>query len=156
MTPIKQRVLGYAAAGSLAMATALVSHFEGRSLVAYIDPVGIPTICYGSTAGVKLGQRLTADECDRLLAGELGKACADVDRLVRVPLTPARRSALCSFVYNAGGTAFASSTMLRLLNAGDTRGACAQLDRWVYAGGKQLGGLVKRRQAERELCEVGL
>ncbi|QXI40426.1 lysozyme [Pseudomonas xantholysinigenes] len=155
MTPITQRVLRVAA-GSLAMATVLVSHFEGRSLVAYIDPVGIPTICYGSTAGVKLGQTKTPEECQALLAGELGQACASVDRLVRVQLPPARRAALCSFVYNAGANAFATSTMLRKLNAGDARGACAQLDRWVYAGGKQLGGLVKRRQAERELCEVGL
>jgi lysozyme len=155
MTPITKSVLRYAA-GSLAMATALVSHFEGRSLVAYIDPVGIPTICYGSTAGVKLGQTKTPEECTALLAGELGQACASVDKLVRVQLPPARRAALCSFVYNAGANAFATSTMLRKLNAGDTRGACAQLDRWVYAGGKQLGGLVKRRQAERELCEVGL
>lgn len=156
MTPIKKTVLGYAAAGSLAMATALVSHFEGRSLVSYLDPVGIPTICYGSTAGVKLGQTKTPEECSALLAGELGQACASVDKAVRVPLTPARRAALCSFVYNAGATAFQASTMLRLLNQGDTRGACAQLDRWVYASGQKLGGLVKRRAAERELCEVGL
>ncbi len=156
MSPIKQRVLGYAAAGSLAMATALVSRFEGRSLVAYIDPVGIPTICYGSTAGVKLGQTKTPDECNRLLAGELGQACASVDKLALAAMPPARRAALCSFVYNVGPTAFATSTLLRKLNAGDARGACAQLDRWVYAGGQKLGGLVKRRAAERELCEVGL
>lgn len=156
MSPTSQRVLKYAAAGSLAMATALVSHFEGRSLLAYLDPVGIPTICYGSTAGVKLGQTKTPEECRALLAGELGQACASVDKLVRVQLPPARRAALCSFVYNAGPTAFASSTLLRKLNQGDARGACAQLDRWVYAGGQKLGGLVRRRAAERELCEVGL
>lgn len=156
MSPTSQRVIKYAAAGSLAMATALVSHFEGRSLLAYLDPVGIPTICYGSTAGVKLGQTKTPEECSALLAGELGQACASVDKLARVALPPARRAALCSFVYNVGPTAFASSTLLRKLNAGDSRGACAELSRWTYAGGRQLPGLVKRRSAERELCEVGL
>ncbi|HHG5564729.1 TPA: glycoside hydrolase family protein [Pseudomonas aeruginosa] len=45
---------------------------------------------------------------------------------------------------------------MRKLNAGDVRGACAELSRWVYAGGKKLGGLVRRRAAERELCEIGL
>lgn len=155
MTPIKQRVLGAAVAGSIGMATVLVSHFEGRSLLAYLDPVGIPTICYGSTAGVKLGQTKTPAECDQLLAGELGQACASVDRLVVAQMPPARRAALCSFVYNVGATAFQGSTLRRKLNAGDVRGACAELSRWVYAGGQKLGGLVKRRAAERELCEVG-
>ena len=156
MSVITRRVLAMAAAGSLTMATTLVGYFEGRSLVAYLDPVGIPTICDGITAGVRLGQTKTAAECDALLAAELGKACAVVDRAVRVPLTPARRAALCSFVYNAGGTAFTGSTLLRKLNAGDTRGACAELSRWVYAKGQKLAGLVNRRAAERELCEVGL
>ena len=67
-----------------------------------------------------------------------------------------RRAALGSFVYNVGERQFSSSTLLRLLNSGDVLGACAQLSRWVYAGGKQLAGLVNRRAAERELCEVGL
>lgn len=156
MSVVRQRVLAMAAAGSIGMATALVSYFEGRSLVAYLDPVGIPTICDGITRGVKLGQTKTAAECDVLLAGELGQACAAVDRAVRVSLPPTRRAALCSFVYNAGATAFTGSTLLRKLNAGDTRGACAELDRWVFAKGQKLAGLVNRRAAERELCEVGL
>lgn len=156
MSPVTQRALKLAAAGSLAIATSLVSYFEGRSLVAYLDPVGIPTICDGSTKGVKLGQTKTAAECDALLVGELGQACAAVDRAVRVPLPPPRRAALCSFVYNAGATNFTTSTLLRKLNSGDTRGACAELDRWVYAKGQKLAGLVNRRAAERELCEVGL
>ncbi|KAF1032974.1 MAG: Lysozyme RrrD [Pseudomonas sp.] len=156
MSPLQQRILTASMFGVLGMAGVLVSKFEGRSLVAYLDPVGIPTICYGSTAGVKLGQTKTAEQCEQLLAGELGKACSDVERLVRVPLPASRHAALCSFVYNAGPTAFQSSTLLRKLNAGDTPGACAELSRWVYAKGQKLAGLVNRRAAERELCEVGL
>lgn len=67
-----------------------------------------------------------------------------------------RRAALASFVYNVGEGQFSRSTLLRKLNAGDAREACAELSRWVYAGGRVLTGLVKRRAAERELCEVGL
>ena len=142
--------------GVLGMTGALVTWFEGRSLMAYLDPVGIPTICEGVTQGVKLGDRATPAQCDQLLQRELRIALTAVDRQVRVPLPDTRRAALGSFVYNVGEGQFSSSTLLRLLNGGDARGACAQLSRWIYAGGKQLAGLVKRRAAERELCEVGL
>ncbi|MCY1287809.1 Lysozyme RrrD [compost metagenome] len=149
---IKTRVL----AGALAIAMPLAGYFEGRSLVAYLDPVGVPTICDGITHGVQLGQVKTVAECDALLEAELGAAITAVDRLVRQPQPDTRRAALGSFVFNVGGSAFASSTLLRKLNAGDVAGACAELSRWVYAKGRKLGGLVRRRAAERELCEVGL
>ncbi|TBV12770.1 lysozyme [Stutzerimonas kirkiae] len=152
MSGLKAKLLG----GALAIAVPLVGYYEGRNLAAYLDPVGIPTICYGSTQGVKIGQTRTAEECDALLATELGEAITTVDRLARGPLPDTRRAALGSFVYNVGAGAFERSTLLRKLNAGDVAGACAELSRWVYAGGRKLGGLVKRRSAERELCEVGL
>lgn len=144
------------AVGALAIALPLVGYFEGRSLVAYLDPVGIPTICDGITQGVALGQSKTDAECDALLAAELGQAVATVDRLVRLAQPDSRRAALASFVYNVGGGAFERSTLLRKLNKGDIAGACAELSRWVYAGGCVLPGLVKRRAAERKLCEAGL
>ncbi|MGP3789783.1 lysozyme [Pseudomonas sp. B392_1p] len=153
---LKQRIIVGALTGALGIAGAVVTWFEGRSLVTYLDPVGIPTICDGITSGVQLGQAATEAECDALLAEELGKAMGAVDRLAVHEQPDTRRAALASFVYNVGAGAFARSTLLRLLNAGDAAGACAELSRWVYAGGKQLSGLVKRRATERELCEVGL
>ena len=153
---LRNKIAIGALTGVLGMTGAVVSWFEGRSLVAYLDPVGIPTICEGVTLGVKLGDRATPAQCDQLLQRELRVALTAVDRQVRVPLPDTRRAALASFVYNVGERQFSSSTLLRLLNAGDARGACAQLSRWVYAGGKQLAGLVNRRAAERELCEAGL
>ena len=153
---LRNKIAIGALTGVLGMTGALVTWFEGRSLVAYLDPVGIPTICEGVTQGVKLGDRATPAQCDQLLQRELRIALTAVDRQVRVPLPDTRRAALGSFVYNVGEGQFSSSTLLRLLNSGDERGACAQLSRWVYAGGKQLAGLVYRRAAERELCEVGL
>lgn len=153
---LRNKIAIGALTGVLGMTGALVSWFEGRSLVAYLDPVGIPTICEGVTLGVKLGDQATPAQCDQLLQRELRIALTAVDRQVRVPLPDTRRAALGSFVYNVGERQFSSSTLLRLLNSGDVRGACAQLSRWVYAGGKQLAGLVNRRASERELCEVGL
>lgn len=153
---LRNKIAIGALTGALGMTGALVSWFEGRSLVAYLDPVGIPTICEGVTLGVKLGDQATPAQCDQLLQRELHIALTAVDRQVRVPLPDTRRAALGSFVYNVGERQFSSSTLLRLLNSGDVRGACAQLSRWVYAGGKQLAGLVNRRAAERKLCEVGL
>lgn len=138
------------------MSGVLVSHFEGRSLVAYLDPVGIPTICEGVTRGVRLGQSKTPVQCDELLKAELSIALAGVDRNVTVPLPETRRAALASFVYNVGEPQFKTSTLLRKLNVGDARGACAEMSRWVYAKGQKLGGLVNRRAAERDLCEQGL
>ena len=149
---LHNRVLG----GALAIALPLVGFYEGRSLFAYLDPVGIPTICDGITQGVKLGQVKNDAECDALLTAELSKAIAVVDRLALWPQPDTRRAALGSFVYNVGAGAFERSTLLRKLNSGDIAGACAELSRWVYAKGRQLAGLVKRRAAERELCEVGL
>jgi len=149
---VKGRVAGIAVAGALSFALPIVSYYEGMNLMAYIDPVGIPTICYGHTDGVKLGQTRSKAECERLLNEELGEAIRAVDRLVKVPMPDTRRAALGSFVYNAGAGAFARSTMLKKLNAGDIMDGCKELLKWVYAGGKKLKGLERRRTAEAKLC----
>ena len=156
MGPLQQRIIAASLAGAVGMAGVLVTNFEGRSLVAYLDPVGIPTICEGVTRGVRLDQTKSPAQCDALLQQELSIAMAGVDRNVTRPLPETRRAALASFVYNVGEPQFKASTLLRKLNAGDVRGACAELSRWVYAKGTKLKGLVNRRAAERELCEVGL
>jgi len=140
----------------LAAAVSLVATFEGRSLVAYLDPVSVPTICEGYTHGVKLGDVATPEKCDELTRQEVVKALAVVDKSVSRPLPDGARVALASFVYNVGPGAYGGSTLLRLLRAGDIKGACNQLPRWVYAGGKKLRGLERRREAERQICLSGL
>lgn len=137
--------------GSLAVAASIAGYFEGRSLIAYLDPVGIPTICDGVTKGVKLGDKKTDAECDVMFSLELMKHNDIVHRYVHVPMSSNREAALTSFVYNVGEGNFRSSTLLRKLNAGDPN-ACAELRRWVYAKGIKLNGLVKRREAEYQLC----
>lgn len=160
----KNRVVALVGAGVLAVASALLPSQEGLETIkkhegvrtsAYLDAVGVPTICYGSTQGVFLGQRATLAECEVLLKEDATYAGKAVGRLVKVKLTQAQYDALVSLVFNIGPGAFAKSTLLRMLNAGDCYGASRQFDRWVYAKGKKLKGLVTRRADERKQFEGG-
>lgn len=135
---------------------ACVTGFEGLRQVAYKDPVGIPTICFGETAGVKLGDKATMEECQGMLMDSLVKADAAVQACTKVSLPDERRAALVSFTYNVGGGNYCSSTLVKLLNEGNTYAACNQLPRWNRAKGFVLPGLTRRREAERLLCLKGL
>lgn len=152
---LSARLAAAAGGGALAIATALVGYYEGRSLVAYLDPVSIPTICEGFTHGVQLGDVATDAECDELTRRKLIEYLSVVDRSVPYRLPEPTRAALGSFVYNVGPGNYRSSTLLRKLRAGDIVGACRELPRWVYAKGKLLRGLVLRREKEMEICLQG-
>lgn len=131
---------------------------EGLRLVAYPDPgtKGVPwTICYGHTKGVYRGMRATEAQCDQWLAEDLRVAEGAVQRLVRVPLRQGQYDALVSFVFNVGEWKFSTSTMLRLLNAGDWQASCHQFPRWVYANKIKLEGLAVRRFEEEAMCLKG-
>ncbi|WP_251978558.1 lysozyme [Salinicola avicenniae] len=146
---------------ALSISIGMVKHYEGTELESYPDPVGIPTICTGHTGPtVELHQTKTQEECDDLLAGDLGNAFDAIDRYVapdiNVTMPPVRRAALASFIFNVGEGAFRGSTLLERLNAGRVRDACNQLSRWIYAQGQKLEGLVRRRATERDLCLAGL
>lgn len=153
---LNKRLAAARLAASLSLGAVLVSAFEGVKTKAYLDSVGIATICYGHTSTVRMGQTKTIEECDKLLKEDMRIAADDVNRLVKVVLPVERRAALISFVFNIGGEKFAGSTVLKKLNNGDANGACAELSRWVYAGGVKLDGLVSRRAVERSVCEAGL
>lgn len=131
----------------------LIKQFEGLYLKAYRCPAGVPTIGYGHTAGVAMGQTITQQQADDYLRRDVRQFERAVSRLVRVPLTQGQFDALVSFAFNLGEGALAQSTLLRLLNAGDYAGAAAQFDRWNKAAGRVLPGLVRRRAAERALFE---
>lgn len=148
---LRNKLAASAAGGALGLAVALTWHFEGLRTRAYLDPVGIPTICYGSTAGVRLGDTRTPQQCEQLLRSELPPYIAAADRAVG-PMPDTRRAALGSFAYNVGIRRMQQSSVVRRLAAGDVQGGCDALRLYVYAGGQKLPGLVKRREAERELC----
>lgn len=129
----------------------LIQNFEGTETTAYLDAVGVPTICTGSTRGVYLGQTATLSECEERLQEDTSYAGQGIARNVRVKLTQEQYDALVSLVFNIGPGAFSHSTLLKRLNAGRCREAADEFLRWRYASGKPLRGLLRRRQAEREL-----
>jgi len=140
----------------LSVCIACVAGAEGVRRVAYVDPVGIPTVCFGETRGVKLGQEYSFEQCRDMLGDRVEEFGRGVDRCVAHALPPRRKAAYVSFAYNVGIEAFCSSTLVKKENAGNTVGACDELLRWTKAKGVTLPGLVKRRQQERELCMADL
>uniref|UniRef100_A0A193SBP3 Lysozyme n=1 Tax=biofilter metagenome TaxID=1070537 RepID=A0A193SBP3_9ZZZZ len=131
----------------------MVPVFEGTVLKTYRDPIGVLTSCMGHTGPeLQMGQRWTPEQCQQQLADDLVKH-ADALQCITKPLTDGQKAAFVSFAFNVGVPKFCSSTLARKANAGDMAGACAELSRWTYAGGKELPGLVNRRQIERKVCE---
>lgn len=149
-----------------AKAEELIKKFEAddinKYLDAYIDPVGIPTIGYGSTYNydakrkVKLGDSITQQKAIEWLRKETKSIVPKIKALVKVPINQNQIDSLTSFVYNIGIGAFQSSTLLRLLNSGAPKSEVAtQFDRWnkgTVNGQKViLPGLVRRRSEEKAL-----
>ena len=131
----------------------IVKFYEGLRLQAYLCPAGIPTIGYGHTKNVKLGDVCTQKQAEDWLEDDFFMAKTDVKAVVRVPLSDNQLDALGSFVFNLGVRKLIQSTLLKKLNAGDYSGAASEFDKWVYANGAKLNGLIKRRAAERQLFE---
>jgi lysozyme len=156
VTPTQKR------AAALALATSIAMPAEGLRQWAYRDPVGIPTICFGTTTGVKLGDYRTLEQCKQYLNADMAASVATVERCAKPTLTVNQTAAFADAVYNLGPTLVCSpekSTLARKLSAGDVPGACRELPRWsraTIAGvSVELPGLVKRRQKEMALCLDG-
>lgn len=133
-----------------------IAEHEGLRLHAYPDPAtgGEPiTIGVGRAHGVKLGDTCTKEQALQWLAEDVETAEDAVNRLVTAELTQNMYDSLVSFVFNCGAGNFASSTLLKMLNAGDYEGASGQFKRWSRAAGKVMAGLVKRRHAEASLFD---
>ena len=145
------KYLRYAALG-VGLAVGMIAGYEGKSNKAYLDLVQVPTICYGSTRNVRLGDVKSDNECTLLLRQEVDRIDMLVTTRVHVELQPHERAAIISLVYNIGDGNFIKSTLLKKLNQGDIKGACNQFPRWVYAKGKRIQGLVNRRADERLIC----
>lgn len=146
------------AAGLLVLSAAggaFIASHEGTRLAAYLDPVGLPTICTGSTEGVRLGQVATFEECNARLQRDTTHAGRAVAACTRVGITQAQYDALVSLAFNIGQVAYCGSTLARKLNAGDCWGAGAEFPRWIYAKGRRLKGLERRRAEERVAFESG-
>lgn len=153
---LKSKITAALGGGAIAIATVMLSGkggLEGREYTAYRDVVGVITVCDGHTGSdIVWGKRYTDKECDAFTRQDLTRIAAQVDPHIKVPTTETQRAAIYSFAYNVGATATINSTLLKKLNARDYAGACAELKRWVYAGGQKWKGLINRRDVEYQVC----
>lgn len=139
----------------LALAITMVAGFEGLYTHAYKDVVGVTTICYGVTNSdrpVKMGDTATPAQCKEMLAKDLVRYKAMVDKCIHVAMPPNRTAAMVSFVYNVGQGNLCKSSVARHLNAGEVRQGCDSLMQWNKAGGREIKGLTNRRAKERVSC----
>lgn len=135
---------------------ALIRKFEGFAESMYLCPAGKPTIGYGHVirSGEPMPQKISQDDAARLLVKDVKATEQAVCRLVEVGITQNQFDALVCLAYNIGVTAFANSTLLKLLNEGNMNAAAKQFLRWVYAGPKKPEGLIRRRAEEMALFEA--
>ena len=139
----------------------LIRYFEGCRTKAYLDSVGVPTIGYGHTKGVKLGTIITESKAEELLKDDLFYFEQKILDLVKVPLTQNQFDALVSFTFNVGEGSLGRSTLLKRLNKVvyyHPRAMASIADeflKWDKARNPKTGkleplaGLTKRRHAER-------
>jgi len=130
----------------------LIKSYERLILGAYMPtPNDVPTIGYGHTKGVKMGDTCTPEQADTWLREDCEEAEACIAKHVTVPLMQNEFDALVSLVFNIGCGAFKASTLLRLLNANDFDAAQEQFKRWNKQAGKELAGLTRRRADEERM-----
>jgi len=135
----------------------LTEMFEGLRLDAYPDPVsgGEPwTIGYGHTGPeVRKGVVWTKVHCEDALRADIQRFSDHVNSVVHVELTQGEFDALVDFAFNCGTRNLDSSTLLKMVNAGEFQQAAQQFERWDHACGRVVAGLLKRRIAERNEFE---
>ena len=159
MIPPRRSLMALSLSAAALVGIVLHEGYSDRAIIPV--PGDVPTIGFGTTSGVKLGDTITPPQA-------LARALVDVQQFegaiktcVTVPLTQNEYDAYVSFAYNVGSRAFCQSTLVKKLNLGDFKGACDELLRWRFFQGKDCalpenrrlcGGLVKRREAEYRQC----
>lgn len=131
----------------------ILKSFESCRLKAYWDDKGkVWTIGYGDTGvDVVEGLEITQEEAEERLIARLNKEFVPgVERLLEVDLNDDQKSALVDFAYNEGLHKLSGSTLLKHVNAGEHDEA-AEFQKWIFAGGVEMKGLLHRRKAEAAL-----
>lgn len=141
----------------IALAVILIAGYEGFRDKAYLDIGKVPTICYGHTEGVKIGDIATPQECRALLREDVQLHWDAVDRYITVPMKPWQHIAFTDLSFNIGTRAFAGSTLVKLANQGNMPAACLQLPKWVYDRQSRhhpnpVPALIERRAFFFHLC----
>lgn len=142
-----------------ALAIGIVGGSEGLRTKAYIPVKGdVPTICFGETRGVHMGDTKTVSECKAMLGNRLVEFETGMRKCLTNPdkIPDKTYVAFLSLTYNIGQRRFCESTVVRRANAGEMNGACNAITAFNKFKGKTLPGLVRRRAEERALCLEGL
>lgn len=157
---------GTVTAAALALAVGLISSHEGEVRRTYVDQLGRGkplTYCFGETSGAVKDRNYTHEQCLEALRASAMTHAQGVARCLPPKLPDATAAAFYDFGYNAGAATFCNSSMARDARAGHLAAACADLPKYVFTSGKdcriaasRCGGIVRRRNAEKELCERAL
>jgi len=136
----------------------LVKKYEGYRAVPYLCPAGYLTVGYGHVIMKEeiLQYPLSREFAEQLLIQDLVKTEMLIKPMIKVDIHPYMLDALISFSFNVGAYAFRASTLRRKLNNREWYECAEQFLRWIYAGGRKLLGLIRRRQAEKELFLEGV
>ena len=130
-----------------------IAGYEGYRGQAYLPTKNdVPTIGFGETKGVRMGDKTTPERALVQLLKSTQAHAEAIRSCIHVPLYQHEWDAYVSLAYNIGTTNFCKSTLVRKLNAEDYAGACREILRWDKQAGKTLPGLVKRRQGEFAMC----
>lgn len=155
MAKVPSRLIGLIGASAATSLLALVGMWEGKRNDPYQDIVGVWTVCYGETHAPM--RRYSDAECSAMLGDRLADYAAPV-----LTVNPELRGhdnqivAATSFAYNIGPAAYRRSTVSAKFRSGDWKGACNAMLAWRFAGGREVRGLARRREAERAICLTGL
>ena len=156
---LRSAILALALSASGLVGIALNEGYSERAIIPV--PGDVPTIGFGTTQGVKLGDKTTPPQALARALQDVNRFEAQIKQCVRVPLHQYEYDTYVSFAYNVGSGAFCKSTLVKKLNTGDYASACKELLRWMYFQGKNCaraenarlcGGLAKRRQEEYRQC----
>lgn len=151
----KKRLAGAVGAGAAALLIATIGTFEGKRNDPYKDIVGVMTVCYGETR-VEM-RRYTDAECGDMLASGIADFAEPVlQRNPELKGKDPQLAAAVSLAYNIGIGNYNKSTVAKRFSARQWRQACDAFLSWRFAGGREVAGLLRRRQAERTLCLRGL
>lgn len=157
--PSRIKRAGAATALVASLACASIAKHEGLRLVSYQDVIGVWTVCYGETRGIRKGMLFTKGECNEMLVNRLDEFGQGIEKCVPVladesKVSPKRYVAHLSLAYNIGLGAYCKSSVARLTNAGALLEACNYFGLWNKAGGKVWSGLTKRRAEEAAWCRA--
>lgn len=130
----------------------IIKKNEALSLERYKCPSGVWSIGWGNTSHALEHKKISEEQAEEFLQEDLQEVYSYLAYTLRgIPLTSNQYSALVSLTFNIGIGNFLKSTLLRKLKVQDYEGAEKEFRKWVYSKGKKLGGLVKRREEERQL-----